>query len=327
MGRCPEGVAGEVIRVSKLEEVSRDAGPAVEFISYLLKRDGIKYAEVFPDVAYQYNFRLTMDYPEDLTLIKIIHANLYSGYSTLDIINYLQRNKGLLSINKAPRVTVYITNYNYSDHVMEAFESVLAQTFTDWELYIWDDASTDNSLNRIVSRITNLSQGLRRKIRVHANAENCGLPTTCNRALGEARGRYILRLDADDILLPNALTEMVDYLDRNNGVGGVFSNFKLIDDAGATIQADAALAGQYKRHPGCCMLIRPLVNEIKYRDGLQYFEGDEFLNRYDKLYKTALLEKILWSYRRHAGQKSDIKNEPSRAQTRIKLENEGVQLK
>jgi spore coat polysaccharide biosynthesis protein SpsF (cytidylyltransferase family) len=326
MGRCPEGVAGEVIRTSVLEDVAKTAGPAVEFISYLLKRDGIKRAEFFPNKAFQHNFRLTLDYPEDLTLIKIVHNNLYSGYSTLDIINYLERNKWLCSINRLPRVTVYITNYNYQDHVIDAINSVLGQAFQDWELHIWDDGSADDSLKRIVTHISGLSLDIRKKTLLFSNGTNIGLPATCNKALAEARGRYILRLDADDILLPNALEEMVCFMDAQHSVGGVFANFKQIDDAGKILMDDARAGGEYKKHPGCCMLIRPLVNEIKYRDGLQYFEGDEFLSRFESLYKTAVLEKVLWAYRKHSGQKTDAVNGKARAQVRTKLEKEGVKI-
>ena len=72
------------------------------------------------------------------------------------------------------------------------------------------------------------------------------------------------------------------------------------------------------------MLLKPLVNEIKYRDGLQYFEGDEFLARYERLYKTVVIDKVLWSYRRHAGQKTDPINGARRARVRQKLKSEGV---
>lgn len=324
MSKCPEGVAGEVIRVSALEKVADTAGPAVEFISYLLKREGIKYSEYFPNISFQHNFRLTLDYPEDLLLIKTIHNNLHPGYSTLDIINYLERNKWLLSINRQPRVTVYITSFNYSDHVIEALESVLTQTYQDTEIIIWDDCSTDNSVKNIMTYLSKLQAGIKNKIRVYVNEINLGLPSTCNKALVEARGRYILRLDADDVLLPNTIDVMVNYLDTHNGIGGVFSNFSLIDDNGTVIEKDAQTCGEFKKHPGGCLLVRPLVNEIKYRDGLKYFEGDEFLTRYERLYKTAVLNQVLWKYRRHPGQKTDVANGKARAHARMMLEKEGV---
>jgi spore coat polysaccharide biosynthesis protein SpsF (cytidylyltransferase family) len=297
MGRCPEGMAGEVIRVSALERAAATAGTAVEFISYLFKREGFTSDEFYPNEAFQHNFRLTLDYPEDLQLIKIVYNSIYSK-SSLRIIDFLEGNRYLLSINKMPRVTVYITNYNYSDHVIMAIESVLAQTFADWELHIWDDCSTDDSVQKIAIYMTGLSGDIRKKVKLFVNAENIGLPSTCNRALQEARGRYIMRVDADDVLLPTALEEMAGYLDTHNGMGAVFSDFKIMDDAGNMTAESAKASGQYKRHPGCSMLIRPLVNEIKYRDGMKYFEGDEFLTRYEKLYKCGEINKPLWCYRR-----------------------------
>lgn len=311
MGRCPEGMAGEVIRVLALEKAAGTAGPAVEFISYLFKNDKFNSAEFFPNSAFQRNFRLTLDYPEDLQLIKIVYNSIFSKTS-LRIIDFLEGNRYLLQINKLPRVTVYVVNYNYSDHVLVAIDSVLSQTFSDWELHIWDDCSTDDSVKRIATHLTALNGDVRKKIKLFVNAENIGLPSTCNRALQEARGRYILRVDSDDALLPTAIEEMAGYLDTHNSIGAVFSDFKFIDDAGEVIAASAKAAGQFKRHPGCSMLIRPLVNEIKYRDGLQYFEGDEFLSRYERLYKCAEIGKVLWCYRRHEGQKTDKANDAER---------------
>ena len=94
-----------------------------------------------------------------------------------------------------PRVTVYITNYNYARYVRQAIESVLAQTDQDFELLVIDDGSTDDSRETISEY-----QG-HPKIRIIFQ-ENKGLNRTNNIALKAARGRYIMRLDADDIEIP-----------------------------------------------------------------------------------------------------------------------------
>ena len=93
---------------------------------------------------------------------------------------------------KQPLVTVYITNYNYGNYIEKAINSLLEQTFKDFEMLIIDDGSTDNS---------------REIIEKHASVKNVkiiyqknkGLITSNNIALRLARGKYLMRLDADDI--------------------------------------------------------------------------------------------------------------------------------
>lgn len=322
IGKCPEGVAGEVIRCSVLNKIADSIDKPVEFISYLLKKDDIKSGEFNPPHEYQYQFRLTLDYPEDLLLLRTINASLAPGYETLDIINFLKKNSYLMAINHLPKVTAYITNYNYSEYVLDAIKSVMRQSFKDWELLIYDDCSTDDSLKKIMRFVSKLEYSYRNKIKVYANERNIGLPSTCNRALKEARGKYIIRIDADDTLKINATETMVDYLDNNYGVGGVFSHHTFIDGKGKVKDADVF----WKKHPGCCMLSKRAVNEIKYRDGLEYFEGDEFLNRFEKLYKTEIVNDVLWNYRRHDKQKTSGKNDNARIQTATSLKVQGVEV-
>jgi spore coat polysaccharide biosynthesis protein SpsF (cytidylyltransferase family) len=316
IGRCPEGIACEVIRTSKLNEIVKKVnGKPTEFISYLLKNENTKYREFYPDKAYQYPIRLTLDYPEDLQLIRIIDNNLAPGYTTLDIINYVKRNKYLLNLNMQPKVTVYITNYNYSDHVIDAICSVMKQTFKEWELIIFDDCSTDDSVKRIVTFLSFQDQAIRKKVQIYANERNMGLPWTCNLALTKAKGRYILRLDADDMLLENALEIMVNCMNFNKEVNGIFASYNEIDDNGRMI----TVKRNTDKHPGCCLLTKSCVNEIKYRDDLNYFEGLEFLQRFESLYVTKTIPEVLWNYRRHNGQKTDAKNSKERELTLAKV--------
>jgi len=95
----------------------------------------------------------------------------------------------------SPLVTVYITNYNYGRYLSQAIESVLNQTFTDFELIVVDDGSVDDSRD-----IIRQYQG-HPKVRTIFQ-ENQGLNKTNNIALRSARGKYIMRLDADDYLDP-----------------------------------------------------------------------------------------------------------------------------
>ena len=94
-------------------------------------------------------------------------------------------------------ISVILPAYNSEKYIKKAIESVLNQTFTDFELIIINDGSTDNTLNIINS----FSDSRIRLI----NQENMGPGASRNRALRIARGRYIMYLDSDDWLCPNAL--------------------------------------------------------------------------------------------------------------------------
>ena len=101
----------------------------------------------------------------------------------------------------SPLISVYITNYNYERFIKKAIDSVLAQSFSDFELLIIDDGSTDDSKKIIESYSSNF------KIKI-IYQHNKGLNVTNNIAARAAAGKYIIRLDADDYFATNALEKM-----------------------------------------------------------------------------------------------------------------------
>jgi glycosyltransferase involved in cell wall biosynthesis len=105
-----------------------------------------------------------------------------------------------------PRVTVLIAVYNGGAYLREAVESVLAQTFEDFELLIVDDSSTDDA-------VATLPKDPR--IRILRNERNLGQIPSLNRGLREAQGELVARLDHDDVCLPRRLELQVDLLDRH----------------------------------------------------------------------------------------------------------------
>ena len=97
-----------------------------------------------------------------------------------------------------PEITVAMPAYNAAAHLREAVDSILAQSFEDFELLVVDDGSTDNTLA--------LAQSIGdKRIRVERLPANKGRATARNMALGRARGRYLAWMDADDIAMPHRL--------------------------------------------------------------------------------------------------------------------------
>jgi len=113
-----------------------------------------------------------------------------------------------LPVVRSPLVSVVMSVYNGERYLREAIESILTQTFADFEFIIIDDGSTDASRDII------LSYGDSR-IRLVDNERNLGLTRSLNRGLQLARGEYVARQDADDVSMPERLARQVAFLDTN----------------------------------------------------------------------------------------------------------------
>lgn len=113
-----------------------------------------------------------------------------------------------------PRVTVLMAVYNGEKYLREAIDSILKQTFGDFEFLILNDGSTDSSptiLDEFAARDP--------RIVLAPNATNMGHANSLNKGLKLARGEYIARMDADDISLPNRLLRQVEFMDAHAQVG------------------------------------------------------------------------------------------------------------
>lgn len=127
-----------------------------------------------------------------------------------------------------PRVTVLMPVFNGEDFLRAAIESILNQTFSDFELLIIDDGSTD------ASQSVAASYGDPR-IRLEANDKNLGLIATLNRGLKLAQGEFIARMDADDISHPIRFERQIAYLDAHPEIGGCGTWFEKVTPEGTTI--------------------------------------------------------------------------------------------
>jgi glycosyltransferase involved in cell wall biosynthesis len=124
-----------------------------------------------------------------------------------------------------PKVSILMAAFNHEKYISEAINSVLSQTFQEWELIIVDDCSTDNT----VSKIKSYSDP---RIRVFISQHNEGQFATVRKCLEEATGEYIAILNSDDSFHSAKLEKQVRYLENNPAVGAVFSYATLIDDGG-----------------------------------------------------------------------------------------------
>ncbi len=116
-------------------------------------------------------------------------------------------------MNETPKISLIMSVYNGEDYLAEAIESVLKQTFSAWELIVINDCSTD-STSEILSSFAAKDE----RVKVHVNEVNLRLPSSLNKALSLAKGKYIARMDADDVCLPDRLQKQFDFMESNPDV-------------------------------------------------------------------------------------------------------------
>jgi hypothetical protein len=125
--------------------------------------------------------------------------------------------------DSVPAISVIMSVYNGERFVAEAVESILTQTFSDFEFIIVDDGSND-STQLILSRFTD------RRVRLLRNQRNVGLATALNIGLQSAQGKYIARHDADDVSLADRFSLQVAYLESHPEISIVGTTVEIIDE-------------------------------------------------------------------------------------------------
>ena len=203
-------------------------------------------------------------------------------------------------LNAAPLVSVYITNHNYGRYICECVESVLCQTLRDFELIIIDDGSSDDSRGIIET----YSQ--REGVRI-IYQERKGLNITNNIAMRTASGKYLMRLDADDYLDPNALLVMSRLLENNDKLGLVFPDYYLIDTIGNvlnlerrhTFSKDVSLLDM-PAHGACTMIRRQFLLDVGgYDESFSCQDGYDLWIKFTNRYQVANINLPLFYYRQH----------------------------
>ncbi len=127
----------------------------------------------------------------------------------------------------SPFVTVLMPVYNGEQFLREAVESILSQTFTDFEFLVIDDGSSDKSPSILTEYAKKDS-----RIRIHTQPRNMGVFSALNLGIQIAKGKYIARMDADDISLPERLKKQITYLETHPEIGVLGTAANVIDVSG-----------------------------------------------------------------------------------------------
>ncbi|MFS0519770.1 CHAT domain-containing protein [Nostoc sp. UIC 10607] len=129
----------------------------------------------------------------------------------------------------SPLISIVIVNYNREAYLQEAIASVLAQTWQDFELLIWDDGSTDGSV--AIAKGYAQQDGRVRVVQAHHQ----GVAAACKAAINQTSGTYIGIVDSDDILAPTALAQTATALNRHPETGFLYTDYLNIDPDGKVL--------------------------------------------------------------------------------------------
>jgi glycosyltransferase involved in cell wall biosynthesis len=209
-------------------------------------------------------------------------------------------------MKKAPKVTVFMPVYNGEKYLKEAIESILVQTFPDFELLIIDDGSTDGSVT-VVKSIHDS------RIRFIQNERNMGLPYTRNKGFELAKGEYIAFIDCDDTSAPDRLEKQVNFMEEHPEVGICGSWVQDVTSEGRLI------AGKVRQYPAedrkirhmllwspplwnpSLILRRRVIIDHNLFHNPMYIIGEDYdlWVRASKVTQLANIPEILHYYRRH----------------------------
>ena len=199
--------------------------------------------------------------------------------------------------------------------IRESIDSIIAQTFTDWELIIVDDCSTDDT-PQIIREYSEIDD----RIRIITNEKNMKLPASLNIGFVEARGEYFTWTSDDNIYMPKAFEVMYTYLEKHSMQMMVVCNMNCIDEKGNNMgnwqNYDKGMMG-YANVVGACFLYRALVSEVigNYDNNMFLVEDYDYWLRIIFRYgEIGYIDGINYKYRIHSSSLTEKKSEEIQTQ-------------
>lgn len=195
-------------------------------------------------------------------------------------------------------VSVIIPIYNAEKYIAETVKSVLAQTYTDWELILVDDGSSDNSI-AICQQFSDSRISIIRQ-------KNGGVSSALNTGIRQAHGDYLAFLDADDLWLPEKLARHLAHLKSHPDVGVSFSPSSFINEEGNPLKGQTrpklqqiTIVDLFKGNPlgngSSAVVRRQTLAEIKFRENsLEYYFDEQIRASQDIEYIMRIVIKTAW---------------------------------
>lgn len=204
-----------------------------------------------------------------------------------------------------PEISVIMSVYNGEEYLIEAIESIINQTFKDWELIVINDCSAD-ATGEILSEFESRDK----RIKVYTNEVNLRLPASLNKALSLCSGKYIARMDSDDICLPERLEKQYLFMEKHPDTALSSCRFMTLKNG---VYAPGGAGGRCDNDALCAMLLvaNPILHpgviakasvmkKLKYDETLTCTEDLELWTRMAmKNEKMQILPEYLLIYRLH----------------------------
>jgi len=211
----------------------------------------------------------------------------------------------------SPRVSVIIPCYNYAHYLTNAVESVIAQSFQEYEIIIVNDGSTDDS-RRVAEQL--IAAYPSRRIRL-INQDNSGDPSLArNRGIREARGEFVLCLDADDMLMPEFLFRCVALLDNEQDIAIAYTDqiyFGSGNDRVVQVADYDFIRLTQANFMGYCSLFRKSAwNEVGgFKAGIGYEDWEFWISCGEQGHYAKRIPEPLFCYRQHSGGRYEMDQE------------------
>ena len=198
-----------------------------------------------------------------------------------------------------PKVSIVLPSYNGSVYIKKSIESVVAQEYTDWELIIVDDCSTDETL-----QIAHTYAEKDARIKVHHNETNQKLPESLNIGFRQATGEYFTWTSDDNWYMENAIGTMVGYLDIHPETGLCYADYYTVNDEDSITGESRMSEPKHiitENVVGACFLYRRDVAQAagEYDKSLFLAEDYDYWMRVSRQTKFAHISELLYYYRQH----------------------------
>lgn len=300
-----DGTGFEIISIDALA-MARERFTSVEHISYAVK--AVTNNSWNMPFTGERNIRLLCDYEEDVVFLETILSTLGNSCSKQEVEAFCRTQRWVNDLNRLPKLTVYTCAHNAELWIDECMKSVEAQEgFKNIEYILIDDCSSDKTMFYMAK-----FKSKHKNVFLIRNHENIGLASSSNIALKRARGKFIVRLDADDYfshttacreLMSEIGSRPVDAIYPANYYGSM-----------STVQQP-----EEQHHVGGAIFRTSALNHLKFTDGLRGFEGLDIYARAREQLAIGYFSRPIFFYRQHSGSMSKT-NLEERSRIRASIE-------
>lgn len=207
-----------------------------------------------------------------------------------------------------PAITVLMSVYNGEKYLREAIESILRQTFSDFEFLIINDGSTDATEQIILSYSDE-------RICYLKNESNLKLIASLNKGIALAKGKYIARMDTDDIALPERLHKQFNFMEQHTEVALCGTGCQIFGEENKTVKYSATHNEIMAKMLYQCHFIHPTIImrksmidtfTVKFDTHFIHAEDYDFFTRVGEKFKLANIQEVLLQYRIHSQNISEL---------------------